>query len=291
MQQLVAVIGTTGVGKSQLAVELALALQQRGSHAEILNADSMQIYKGLDVITNKSTTDEMRGIKHHLMGFLSPGKEYRVGQFQTDALDRVSPAAFTITSNETDFSTSLFLACFLVYVLQIFKLHASKRLPIAVGGTTYYIQNLIFPNQLVSDVPPPTRPDSPPLTFVTRETSIPKTHSDVAHFPPSLLAAIDALPPALLALFYALPALPQTSTPAFFPPNFPVELLPPECQSPETFVTSCYALLKLLDPDSAARWHWRDVRKVRRGVEVVWQGRRWEDVVSEQTAKDEGTSR
>lgn len=88
-------IGTTGVGKSQLAVELALALNssrrddEMSNAAEIINADSMQIYRGMDVITNKATTSEMRDVPHHLMGFLAPGEEYRVGQFQKDALSRV----------------------------------------------------------------------------------------------------------------------------------------------------------------------------------------------------------
>ena len=97
-RDLIAVIGTTGVGKSQLAVELALSINSNSHRvefnagAEIINADSMQIYQGMDVITNKATTQEMRDIPHHLMGFLEPGDEYRVGQFQKDALLKVIPS-------------------------------------------------------------------------------------------------------------------------------------------------------------------------------------------------------
>lgn len=92
---LVAVVGTTGVGKSLLGVELARALADgapiNGIHrGEVLNTDSMQVYRGLDVITNKATAEEMNGVPHHLMGFLSPGEEYRVGEFQSDALAKVS---------------------------------------------------------------------------------------------------------------------------------------------------------------------------------------------------------
>lgn len=101
-RDLVAVIGTTGVGKSQLAVELALAVskmakgkrpqvrRQLPEKAEVINADSMQVYKGLDTITNKMTREDMKDVPHHLMGFLTPGEDYRVGGFQSDALSKVS---------------------------------------------------------------------------------------------------------------------------------------------------------------------------------------------------------
>ena len=67
----VAVIGTTGVGKSNLAIALARSVKQNGI---ILSADSMQIYKGLDVITNKITKDEMKGVEHWGLDMVEPGK-------------------------------------------------------------------------------------------------------------------------------------------------------------------------------------------------------------------------
>mgnify|MGYP000117820397 CR=1 FL=1 len=88
-RDIVAVIGSTGTGKSQLAVELAKAAQQHQfcgiEDAEIISADSMQVYRGLDVITNKVTDEEMRGVKHHLIDFLEPGQKYTVGAFGRDA--------------------------------------------------------------------------------------------------------------------------------------------------------------------------------------------------------------
>lgn len=100
---LVAIIGTTGVGKSQLGIDLARWLAAGTSHpegrraragagggGEVLNADSMQVYKGLDVITNKVTEEEKGGVRHHLMGFLESGEEYSVGEFQKDAMEKVS---------------------------------------------------------------------------------------------------------------------------------------------------------------------------------------------------------
>lgn len=89
---LVAVIGTTGVGKSQLSVELAKALERRQTgpmRGEVINHDSMQCYRGLDVITNKATAEEMEGVPHHLMGFLEPGKEWDVNDFLRDAMGKV----------------------------------------------------------------------------------------------------------------------------------------------------------------------------------------------------------
>lgn len=81
-------IGSTGTGKSQLAVELALAYGRTSpvAKAEVISADSMQVYRGLDVITNKAMPEETKGIPHHLMDFLQPTEEYDVGTFRADAL-------------------------------------------------------------------------------------------------------------------------------------------------------------------------------------------------------------
>ncbi|CEQ42808.1 SPOSA6832_04660, partial [Sporobolomyces salmonicolor] len=262
---LVAVIGTTGVGKSQLGVELAKSLVKRAAAptaGEVLNHDSMQCYRGLDVITNKATPEEMDGVPHHLMGFLEPGDEWGVTDFQRDAISK------------------LWIRPRLNFHAQIDELRARGTLSIAVGGTSYYLQNLVFPNQLVADVASSSRPSSP-----EPPSASPKTLDDVADFPPRLLEAIKALPAELLSLFFVLPALPDISTPDDFPPRFPLDLLPPRLRSPETLVPALYTLLKTLDPASADRWHWRDVRKVRRALDIVWEGRRWEDVVSEQQQK------
>jgi len=166
---------------------------------------------------------------------------------------------------------------------QIDEIGARDSLPIAVGGTTYYLQHLIFPNSLVQDAPPPSRSASPTLatpllTADNPSTPAPRTTADLADFPSSLRDAIVALPAELLQLFLLLPLLPQTSTPDAFPPFFPTTQLPLAYTTPEAFTSACFALLTAVDPASAARWHWRDIRKVRRALEIVWEGRRWEDV-------------
>eukprot|EP01132_Coremiostelium_polycephalum_P009642 gene9642-11819_t len=74
---LVFILGTTGVGKSKLAIELAKEFD-----GEIINADSMQLYKGGDIVTNKVTDIEMQGIPHHMMSFLSlDTMDFNVGNF------------------------------------------------------------------------------------------------------------------------------------------------------------------------------------------------------------------
>lgn len=145
-----------------------------------------------------------------------------------------------------------------------------------MGGTSYYLQHLIFPNQLVSDAPPPAidHPRAP----ATLSTSI-------YNFPSTLRDSILSLPTPLLELFQLLPSLPQTSTPSGFPPAFPSHLLPQAYQGPESFACAIYSILVHLDPGSAQRWHWRDVRKVRRALDIVWEGRRWEDVLKAQGEK------
>jgi len=72
------------VGKSQLGIDLAKALG-----GQIINGDSMQVYRGADVLTNKVTKEEMQGIPHHLLGFVDPTTAYNVSTFEKDAVDMV----------------------------------------------------------------------------------------------------------------------------------------------------------------------------------------------------------
>lgn len=72
--------GPTASGKSKLAVELAKRI-----NGEIISADSMQIYKDMNIGTAKLTKEEKQGIKHHLLDFVSPEERYSVANFKTDA--------------------------------------------------------------------------------------------------------------------------------------------------------------------------------------------------------------
>ncbi|MGN6333912.1 MAG: tRNA (adenosine(37)-N6)-dimethylallyltransferase MiaA [Motilibacteraceae bacterium] len=81
----VAVVGPTAAGKSDLAVDLALALG-----GEVVNADSMQLYRGMDVGTAKLTAAEQRGVPHHLLDVLDVTQTATVAEFQAMARDAIA---------------------------------------------------------------------------------------------------------------------------------------------------------------------------------------------------------
>ena len=82
MTKLIAVVGPTGAGKSALAIEIAKHIIAKGGQAEIINCDSMQFYKGMDVGTAKLTLDERQGITHHLFDFLEITDESTAAEYQ-----------------------------------------------------------------------------------------------------------------------------------------------------------------------------------------------------------------
>jgi tRNA dimethylallyltransferase len=83
--RLVAIVGPTGTGKSQLSLDLAHQLVARGRAAEIVNADAMQLYRGMNIGTAKVTPAERHGIPHHLLDVLEPREEASVARYQTEA--------------------------------------------------------------------------------------------------------------------------------------------------------------------------------------------------------------
>ena len=103
-----AVVGPTASGKTKLSVELAKAL-----NGEIVSADSMQIYKGMDIGTAKPTFEEMQGIPHHLMGFL-------------DSKENFSVAIYVEMAHKI-----------------IADIHSKGKLPIVTGGTGLYVDSLL----------------------------------------------------------------------------------------------------------------------------------------------------
>ena len=82
---IVIVLGATGAGKSKLALELA---QKFGG--EVISADAMQMYKGLDIITNKVTKEEQRLVKHHMIDFLDPMSKWTVVDYRNKVRKQIT---------------------------------------------------------------------------------------------------------------------------------------------------------------------------------------------------------
>lgn len=80
--QLIAVVGPTGTGKSELALSIAESLASDGVRAEIVNADAMQLYRGMDIGTAKLSFDQRRGVQHHLIDVLDVLQESTAANYQ-----------------------------------------------------------------------------------------------------------------------------------------------------------------------------------------------------------------
>ena len=77
-------LGPTGVGKTELSIELAKAV-----NGEIISADSMQVYRYMDIGTAKITKEEMHGVKHYLVDEIEPTEGFDVARFKTMAVDAI----------------------------------------------------------------------------------------------------------------------------------------------------------------------------------------------------------
>ena len=106
---LIILTGPTAVGKTALSIELAKAV-----NGEMISADSMQVYKLLDIGTAKIKQEEMQGIPHHLIDVLDPTEDFNVFLFQ-----KMAKAALE-------------------------EIYAKGKIPIVVGGTGFYIQALLY---------------------------------------------------------------------------------------------------------------------------------------------------
>jgi len=84
MKKVIVIVGPTGSGKTKLSIQLAKAL-----HADIINGDSVQVYKRLDIGSAKITTDEMQGVKHHLLDVRDPKNPYSVYEYQQDVRKKI----------------------------------------------------------------------------------------------------------------------------------------------------------------------------------------------------------
>ncbi|MCD8120253.1 MAG: tRNA (adenosine(37)-N6)-dimethylallyltransferase MiaA [Lachnospiraceae bacterium] len=106
---LVVLTGPTAVGKTELSIALAKAI-----HGEIISADSIQIYKYMDIGSAKIRPEEMDGVPHHLIDVLDPSEEFNIVRFQSMAKEAIR------------------------------GIRGRGHIPIVVGGTGFYIQGLLY---------------------------------------------------------------------------------------------------------------------------------------------------
>lgn len=107
--KVIVIVGPTASGKTSLSIELAKRID-----GEIISADSMQIYKDMNIGTAKVTKEEAEGIKHYLIDFVSPERRYTVSDFKNDSEKAIC------------------------------KIIKNKKMPIVVGGTGLYVNSLIY---------------------------------------------------------------------------------------------------------------------------------------------------
>ena len=113
MKKVIVITGPTGVGKTKLSVELAKRLE-----GEIINADSMQIYKDLNIGTAKITEDEKEKIPHHLFDIKNTSEDYSIYDYQKDARVKID------------------------------EILSRGKTPILVGGTGLYIKSALYDYKL-----------------------------------------------------------------------------------------------------------------------------------------------
>ena len=118
LNKIIVLLGPTAAGKSGLAVKLA-----KKFNGEIISADSRQIYKGLDIGTEKMTKKERKGVRHHMIDIIEPQKTYTVAQYQKTAKKILN------------------------------KILKKKKIPIIVGGSGFYIDALVYDYQLPAVAP------------------------------------------------------------------------------------------------------------------------------------------
>ena len=115
--KVVVIVGPTASGKTALGIEVA-----KKFNGEVISADSMQIYKDMDIGTAKPTVDEQKQAVHHLVDFVEPDQRYSVADFKRDAEAKIE------------------------------DIIARGKLPIIVGGTGLYVNSLIYNIEFKEDV-------------------------------------------------------------------------------------------------------------------------------------------
>jgi len=145
--------GPTAVGKTEVAISLA-----REIRAEIISADSRQVYRELDVGTAKPTAEQRRAVPHHLIDFLDPRERYNAERFAQDALEAIRGIA-----------------------------SRGKR-ALVVGGTGFYIEALMYE---MSDIPLVDPDIEAQLEAQAAERGMPAMHARLAAVDPETAARLE----------------------------------------------------------------------------------------------------
>jgi len=114
--EVVAIVGPTASGKTALSIKLA-----KKYNGEIINGDSMQVYRGLDIGTAKITVEEMEGVPHHLLSFKEPTEAFSVADYQRLVRAKIA------------------------------EIRAQGKLPIIVGGSGLYVQAVLYDFQFTEE--------------------------------------------------------------------------------------------------------------------------------------------
>ncbi len=109
MKELIVITGPTAVGKSAAAIKVCKKIG-----GEVISADSMQVYRGMDIGTAKITEEETEGIPHHLIDILDPSEEFNVSVFQTLAREKIN------------------------------EIKGRGHVPVIAGGTGFYIRSVLY---------------------------------------------------------------------------------------------------------------------------------------------------
>lgn len=114
--KVICIVGPTGVGKSKYSIDLAKRIG-----GEIINGDAFQVYKHLNIGTAKITSEEMDGVKHHLIDFLELNEEFNVVVFQKLAREKIA------------------------------EINSRNKVAIVVGGSGFYIKALLYDYQFAKE--------------------------------------------------------------------------------------------------------------------------------------------
>jgi tRNA dimethylallyltransferase len=277
---LVVVVGTTAVGKSDFAMELADALTRKklghsedwhnssSKIAEIISADSLQVYKGLPITTNQPTVEELERIKHHCVANKRVTEVYNVKEWIGDVLGNGIEESELEYTNGNEHKSSI-----------LESIRSAGKIPIVVGGTSYYIETLLFANKMI-----PTERENTFNRDPSDSQPLSCHHLSLANYPLQILETVrnvlentnGSLGEAYIRNWVSTQTLPK---------DF-VHLWTNIHHAPAGSIVQSnilHELVQIIDPKMGKRWHPNDIRKCRRVVEVWYTtGKRISDVHDQQ---------